>query len=80
MQRRITQLEFVEYGPLGGGCLHLYLAVTVCELAQVCRQHDAYHESVCTSTESTAGRSRTMGAQLSPESVEAYTCPPVVPK
>ena len=35
---------------------------------------------VCTSTESTAGRSRTMGAQLSPASEEAYTCPPVVPK
>ena len=38
------------------------------------------HASVCTSTESTAGRSRTMGAQLSPASAEAYTCPPVVPK
>src|SRR5208283_2765879 len=29
------------------------------------------HESVCTSTERTAGRSRTMGAQLSPESADA---------
>ncbi len=36
--------------------------------------------SVCTSTESTAGKSRTIGAQLSPASLEAYTCPPVVPK
>jgi len=27
-----------------------------------------------------AGRSLTMGAQVSPESAEAYTCPPVVPK
>jgi hypothetical protein len=38
------------------------------------------HGSVCTSTESTAGRSRTTGDQLSPASAEAYTCPPVVPK
>src|SRR3977135_1599109 len=38
------------------------------------------HASVCTSTESTAGRSRTIGFQLSPASAEAYTCPPVVPK
>jgi hypothetical protein len=36
--------------------------------------------SVCTSTESTAGRSRTIGFQLSPESAEQYTWPPVVPK
>src|SRR5438105_12186773 len=38
------------------------------------------HGSVWTSTESTGGRSRTIGAQLSPASAEAYTCPPVVPK
>src|SRR6184192_832297 len=38
------------------------------------------HFSVCTSTDNTAGRSRTIGAQLSPASVDAYTCPPVVPK
>src|SRR5438128_2289262 len=39
-----------------------------------------HHPSVCTSTESTAGRSRTIGFQLSPASAEAYTWPPVVPK
>ena len=33
----------------------------------------AYNEGV------TAGKSRTMGAQESPASGEAYTCPPVVP-
>src|ERR1700704_5961105 len=38
------------------------------------------HASVCTSTESTPGRSRTIGFQLSPASAEAYTCPPLVPK
>ena len=36
--------------------------------------------SVCTSTEYTAGKSRTIGAQLSPASAEQYTCPPLVPK
>ena len=36
------------------------------ERAQVLRQRDADHRSVCTSTESTAGRSRTIGAQESP--------------
>src|SRR5712671_6443397 len=41
---------------------------------------DLVHGSVCTSTDSTAGRSRTIGAQLSPASAEAYTCPPLVPK
>jgi len=40
----------------------------------------ACHASVCTSTDNTAGRSRTMGAQVSPASDEAYTCPPLVPK
>src|SRR5437016_6288178 len=38
------------------------------------------HASVCTSTESTPGRSRTIGDQLSPALAEAYTCPPLVPK
>ena len=42
--------------------------------------HACVHESVCTSTESTAGKSCTIGAQLSPESLDTYTCPPVVPK
>src|SRR5437763_531905 len=48
--------------------------------AQVGRQHHADHASVWASTDSTAGRSRTMGAQLSPPSADPYTCPPVVPK
>ena len=38
------------------------------------------HGKACTSTERTAGRSRTMGFQESPASEEAYTWPPVVPK
>jgi len=38
------------------------------------------HDRVCTSTESTRGRSSAMAFQLSPSSAEAYTFPPVVPK
>src|SRR6266699_1367914 len=37
------------------------------------RQHDADHGSVCASTDNTAGRSRTMGAQLSPPAADPYT-------
>ena len=57
-----------------------HLATDVGQRPQMLRQLDANHGSVCTSTESTAGRSRTIGAQLSPASEETYTCPPVVPK
>ncbi len=39
--------------------------------AQVRRQLDSNHGSVSTSTENTAGRSRTIGAQVSPPSREA---------
>ena len=38
---------------------------------KILRQNDVDHASVCTSTESTAGRSRTIGAQLSPASADA---------
>lgn len=38
------------------------------------------HFRVCTSTERTAGRSRTIGIHESPASGEQYTWPPVVPK
>ena len=60
--------------------LELHLAVDVRQRAQMRREHDSDHGSVWTSTDRTAGRSRTMGAQLSPASADAYTCPPVVPK
>ena len=39
------------------------------------REHDSNHGSVCTSTESTAGRSRTIGAQLSPASARRVHLP-----
>src|SRR5213080_404519 len=81
-QHRIAGLERVEDRALRDPTLdiELHLAVDVRQLPQMCREHHADHGSVWTSTESTAGRSRTMGAQLSPVSADAYTCPPVVPK
>src|SRR6266851_403514 len=60
--------------------VELHLAADARQSPQMWREYDSDHGSVWTSTESTAGRSRTMGAQLSPASAEAYTCPPVVPK
>src|SRR5262245_60596556 len=37
------------------------------------QQNPNRHDSVCASMESTAGRSRTIGVQLSPASRDAYT-------
>src|SRR2546426_5479397 len=81
-QHRIAGLERVEDRALRGLTLDVerHLAVDVRQRPQMCRKHDSDHGSVWTSTESTAGRSRTMGAQVSPASADAYTCPPVVPK
>src|ERR1700747_1343056 len=60
--------------------LNLHFAAHARQRSQMLRQYHTDHGSVCTSTESTAGRPRTIGAQLFPASGEAYTCPPVVPK
>ena len=87
-QHRVPGLQRVEHRALGdlAGDLEFHLTVDAGQRPQVCGQrHPDHvsapgHGSVCTSTESTAGRSRTIGSQLSPESAEAYTCPPVVPK
>ena len=81
-QHRIAGLERVEDRALRGRALdvELHLAVDLRQRPQMIRKHDADHGSVWTSTDSTAGRSRTIGAQLSPASAEAYTWPPVVPK
>src|SRR5207244_13609983 len=81
-QHRIAGLERVEDRALRDPTLdvELHLALDVRQLPQVCREHDADHGIVWASTDSTTGRSRTMGAQLSPASADEYTCPPVVPK
>src|SRR5829696_4920617 len=60
--------------------LELNIAHDTRKRSQMCRQNDQNHFSVWTSTESTGGRSRTIGAHVSPPSRDAYTCPPVVPK
>src|SRR6185369_7946358 len=87
LQHWIPGLECVENRALRHWTCNLELNFAAAELSQssqVRRKHDAddalAHDSVWTSTESTAGRSRTMGFQLSPASADAYTWPPVVPK
>jgi hypothetical protein len=47
------------------------VATNSCKCAQVRRHYDSNHENVWTSTESTAGRSRTIGVHVSPESADA---------
>src|SRR5438270_12587338 len=81
-QHRISRLESVEDRALGGLArqFDFHLPADLGQRSQVGRKYDANHDSVWTSTESTAGRSRAMGSQLSPASADAYTCPPVVPK
>src|SRR5690242_13955049 len=84
LQHRIVRLKGVQHGTHGHWAwnLQLDLATDLREPSKVRRQHHAYlglrglscrcapHFSVCTSTESTAGKSRTMGDQLSPASEE----------
>src|SRR5215510_4258747 len=79
-QHWITGLEGVEHRTLGDRSCHfkLHLGADASQRLQMIGKHDTNHGSVCTSTERTAGRSRTMGAQWSPASGEAYTWPPVV--
>src|SRR5437773_12136762 len=72
-EHRITSFERVEYCTLGHGSrnIQLYFAVNPRQRAQMGRQYNANHGRVCTSTESTPGRSRTMGFQLSPPLADA---------
>src|ERR1700676_1283050 len=81
-QHRIAGLECIQNRALRDTPCNFerHFTAGVRQCSEVCRKHDADHRSVCTSTESTAGRSRTIGAQLSPALEDAYTCPPVVPK
>src|SRR5256885_3641988 len=81
-QHGIARLERIQHGCARDSArdIERHLAFDLRQRAQVRRQHYPDHASVWTSTDSTAGRSRTMGAQLSPPSGDAYTCPPVVPK
>jgi len=50
--------------------IEFHFALHASEIAQVKWKHDADHGSVCTSTDKTAGRSRTIGFHVSPLSAE----------
>src|ERR1019366_7223342 len=81
-QHGIGPLDGVKDRALGHGAREVkgQRAIDAREVSQMEGQDHLDHGSVCTSTDSTAGRSRTMAVQVSPLSAEAYTCPPVVPK
>ena len=82
-KHRVARFERVEHGAerRRAGDVDLHVAVHLRQRAEMGRQLDADHDvSVCTSTDSTGGRSRTIAVQLSPLSADAYTWPPVVPK
>ena len=72
-ERRISGLERIQDRALGRRTfdLKLHFAFDARQNPQMRRQYDSNHDSVCTSTESTAGRSRTIGAQESPASADA---------
>ena len=72
-QHRIPFLQRVEHrAQRDRRCdFERYLGAGVRQRSQVRRQKDSYHVKVCTSTLSTAGKSRTIGFQLSPASADA---------
>src|SRR5262249_12239966 len=74
-QRRIRGLERAETAGQGWPAIDVdsHLVADACERPQMRRQDDADHRSVCTSTDRTGGRSRTIGIQLSPAFFDAYT-------
>lgn len=78
----VAGFEGVEDGSLGDGTddFQADLAAHVSKRAKMRRKFNADHGSVCTSTDKTAGRSRTIGNHESPALEEAYTWPPEVPK
>jgi len=72
-QHRIAGLKRVKHRPLRDRTVDLKLnfAVSVRQRSQMLREYDPDHGSVCTSTDKTPGKSRTIGAQLSPASADA---------
>src|SRR5258705_3549297 len=84
-QHRIACLQCIEdrascHFPINLVNLECHISRHAGKRSQVLRDYNQNHGSVWTSTESTAGRSRTIVAQVSPASADPYTCPPVVPK
>jgi hypothetical protein len=72
-QDRIARLQRVDQRALRRPLLGVEgdLSVDARKGPQVLRKHNADHGSVCASTESTAGRSRTIAVHLSPPSGDA---------
>ena len=81
-QDRMAHLELVKHRPerCRAGDLEQHLALHLGQRPEMRRERDPDHGSVCSSTDCTVGRSRTIGVQVSPASAEQYTCPAVVPK
>jgi len=71
-QHRILRFESIENRAQGRRTFNfkLYLALHSRERAQVIWKHHSYHDKVCTSTDRTAGRSRTIGFHVSPLSAD----------
>src|SRR5213075_345500 len=72
-ENRVARLQRVEDTPLRDRAVDLdqNLARDPGEVAQMGGEDDPDHGSVCTSTESTAGRSRTTASHVSPPSADA---------
>ncbi len=72
-QHRIANFQRIQHCAQGDRTGHLErcLIFNMRQGTQVRRKNYANHGSVCTSTDNTAGKSRTMGFQLSPASAEA---------
>jgi hypothetical protein len=72
-QHRVLQLEGIEYRALRNftGYFEADFAADPSERTQMRRKDNADHGSVCASTERTAGKSRAMAVQWSPESEDA---------
>jgi hypothetical protein len=72
-QHRITSLKRVKHRALRDRTFDFKrdFAAGVGQRSQMLREYHPNHGSVCTSTLSTPGKSRTIGAQLSPASADA---------
>ena len=72
-QHRITSLKRIKHRSLRDRAIDLKLdfVAGVRQRSQMLREYDPDHVSVCTSTDSTPGKSRTIGFQLSPASADA---------
>ena len=71
-QHRVSSLERIEQRALREGAVDgkANLSVDAGQCAQMRGKHDSNHANVWTSTESTAGRSRTIALHVSPASEE----------